>query len=215
MAQQAKFVEGSLFRHIAVMSLTSSVGLMAIFVVDLINMVYISWLKDPVLTAAVGYAGAVLFFTTAFGIGLSVGVSALTARAIGARDLEAARARATEGLILGALFGAVFAALVWLALPWIVGALGATGRTAEATLHFLRIMTASQPLLMVGMIGAGVLRAHGDARRSMMVTVWGAVVLAALDPRPRVSYYFEPLNVVSQPAELAAASAETNAFVAP
>jgi Na+-driven multidrug efflux pump len=27
-----------------------------------------------------------------------------------------------------------------------------------------------------------VLRAHGDARRSMMVTVWGAIVLAALDP---------------------------------
>lgn len=180
--QQAKFVQGNLFRHIAVMSLTSSVGLMAIFVVDLINMIYISWLNDHVLTAAVGYAGAVLFFTTAFGIGLSVGVSALTARAVGARDMEAARARATEGLILSAIFGAIFAALVFVALPWLVSALGATGRTADETVNFLRIMTASQPLLMIGMVGAGVLRAYGDARRSMMVTVWGAVVLAALDP---------------------------------
>ena len=70
---QAKFVEGNLFRHIAVMSLSASVGLMAIFVVDLINMVYISWLGDPDLTAAIGYAGAVMFFTTAIGIGLSIG----------------------------------------------------------------------------------------------------------------------------------------------
>lgn len=180
--QQAKFVEGNLFRHVAVMSLTSSVGLMAIFVVDLINLLYISWLQDPVKTAAVGYAGAILFFTTAFGIGLSVGVSALTARSVGARDMEGARARATEGLILGVIFGALFAAIVFAALPWIVNLLGATGRTAEETVHFLRVLIPSQPLLMVGMIGAGVLRAYGDAKRSMMVTVWGAVVLAVLDP---------------------------------
>lgn len=180
--QAARFVSGSPMRHIAVMSLTSSVGLMAIFIVDLINLVYISWLGDPAATAAIGYSGAVLFFTTAFGIGLSVGVSALVARAVGARDMELARERATQGLILGAGFGFAFAALVWLTLPQIVGLLGATGRTAAETLHFLRLMILSQPLLMVGMIGAAVLRAHGDARRSMMVTVWGAVATALADP---------------------------------
>ena len=36
--QQAKFVQGNLFKHVAVMSLTSSVGLMAIFVVDLLGL---------------------------------------------------------------------------------------------------------------------------------------------------------------------------------
>ncbi len=180
--QQAKFVQGNLLRHIAVMSLSSSVGLMAIFVVDLINMVYISWLQDPVKTAAIGYAGAVLFFTTAFGIGLSVGVSARVARALGERDMALARERSTAGLILSTGFGVVFAAVVWLALPAIVGVLGAEGQTAAETLWYLQLMTPLQPLLMVGIVGTGILRAHGDARRSMMVTVWGAVVLAALDP---------------------------------
>ena len=41
-------------------------------------------------------------------------------------------------------------------------------------------------------------------RRSLSATKVPPPVLAALDPRPRVSYYFEALNVVSQPAELAA-----------
>lgn len=179
---QAKFVEGNLFRHVAVMSLTASVGLMAIFVVDLINMVYISWLGDPVLTAAVGYAGAVLFFTTAFGIGLSVGVSALVARAVGARDPALARQRATEGIVLSGGFGLLFSAAVWALLPQIVGLLGAEGRVAAETLWFLQLSIPGQPLLILGMVGAAVMRAHGEARRSMMVTVWGAVVLAALDP---------------------------------
>jgi putative MATE family efflux protein len=179
---QAKFVEGSLLRHIAVMSLTASVGLMAIFVVDLINMVYISWLGDPELTAAVGYSGAVMFFTTAFGIGLSIGVTVLVAQSAGARDDQRARERATVGLALGAGLGVAFSALVWLLLANIVEVIGATGRTADHTLEFLRIYTLSQPLLIVAIIGAAVLRAYGEARRAMMVTVWGAVALAALDP---------------------------------
>ena len=181
-AAQAKFVEGNLLRHITVMALSASVGLMAIFVVDLINMVYISWLGDPDLTAAIGYAGAVMFFTTAIGIGLSIGVTVLVAQAVGARDLALARQRATVGLVLGGALGVLFTAVVWVLLPQIVGLIGATGRTADEALNFLRIYTFSQPMLIVAILGAAILRAFGEARRAMMVTVWGAVVLAALDP---------------------------------
>jgi putative MATE family efflux protein len=178
----AKFVEGSLFRHITVMSLTSSVGMMAVFSVDLINMIFISMLGQDEVTAAVGYAGVILFFTTSFGIGLAIAVSALVARALGAGDLARAREKATNGLMLGIGFGIVFAALVWVFLPTLVGLLGAAGETADLAVHFLRIVVPAQPFLMVGMIGSAILRSHGDARRAMMATVWGAVVNAVLDP---------------------------------
>ncbi len=180
--RQAKFVEGNLFRHVSVMALTSSVGLMAVFVVDLINMLYISMLGQAELAAAIGYAGAILFFTTSFGIGMSIAVGALVARALGARDPAAARARATTGLVLGFLFGSLFAAVVWLVLGPLVALLGASGRTAELTVDFLQIVIPSQPLLMVGMIGGAILRSHGDARSAMMATVWGALATAVLDP---------------------------------
>jgi putative MATE family efflux protein len=180
--QQAKFVEGNLFRHVSVMALTSSVGLMAVFVVDLINMLYIAMLGRAELAAAIGYAGAILFFTTSFGIGMSIAVGALVARALGARDPASARARATTGLILGFVFGSLFAAAVWLVLRPLVALLGATGETAELAVHFLQIVIPSQPLLMVGMIGGAILRSHGDARSAMMATVWGAVATAILDP---------------------------------
>ncbi len=179
---QGKFVEGNLFRHVSVMALTSSVGLMAVFVVDLINMVYIAMLGRAELAAAIGYASAILFFTTSFGIGMSIAVSALVARALGARDPEAARQKATTGLILGLVFGALFAAGVWLMLSPLVTLLGATGETHALSLHFLQIVIPSQPLLMVGMIGGAILRSHGDARAAMMATVWGALATAVLDP---------------------------------
>jgi putative MATE family efflux protein len=179
---QAKFVEGNLFRHVSVMALTSSVGLMAVFVVDLINMLYIAMLGREELAAAIGYAGAILFFTTSFGIGMSIGVGALVARALGARDLVVAREKSTTGLVLGFVFGSMFAAVVWVFLSPLVSLLGATGETQELAVHYLRIVIPSQPLLMVGMIGGAILRSHGDARAAMMATVWGAIATAALDP---------------------------------
>lgn len=179
---QAKFVEGNLFRHVSVMALTSSVGLMAVFVVDLINMFYIAMLGREELAAAIGYAGAILFFTTSFGIGMSIAVGALVARALGMRDPVLAREKATTGLVLSFVAGSIFAAVVWVFLWPLVGLLGATGETAALTVHFLQIVIPSQPLLMVGMIGGAVLRSHGDARSAMMATVWGAVATAVLDP---------------------------------
>ena len=55
MSNAAKFVEGSLMRHIIVMSSTSAVGLVSIFLVDLLDMWFISLLGDSRLVAAIGF----------------------------------------------------------------------------------------------------------------------------------------------------------------
>ena len=182
MAEQAKFLTGNLFNHVTVMSLTASVGLVAIFAVDLIDMIFISMLGQAALAAAVGYAGAILFFTTSFGIGMAIAAGALVARALGSGDEELARRRAGNAVIYGVVFGTIFAALVWMNLPFFVSLLGANGDTADLAVGYLQIIVPSLPFLMVGMIAGAILRAHGDARRAMMATIWGGVVNAVLDP---------------------------------
>lgn len=182
MAEGAKFLEGSLMRHIAVMALTSSVGLMAVFLVDLVDMIFISMLGRDELAAAVGYAGAILFFTTSFGIGMAIAAGALVARALGARDGALARQRAATSLIYGFGFGTVFAALVWWFIPELAALMGARGVTHELAVGYLEIVIPSLPLLMLGMVGGAILRAYGDARRSMMATLYGGAVNAVLDP---------------------------------
>lgn len=179
---QAKFLTGSLMRHITVMSLTASVGLMAVFSVDFVSMIYIAWLGNAELAAAIGYAGAILFFTTSVGIGMSIAAGALVARALGAADARLARERATTALLHGIWVGCAFALAVWLALGPLVRLLGAAGETERLAIHFLAIVVPSLPFLMVGMIGGAILRAHGDARRAMMCTIYGALANAALDP---------------------------------
>ena len=60
--------------------------------------------------------------------------------------------------------------------------LGATGRTHAVADRFLWMVMPSTPLLALGMAGSGILRAVGDARRAMWVTLGGGVVTAVLDP---------------------------------
>ena len=153
MAQaQAKFLTGNLFRHVTVMSLTASIGLMAVFLVDFVDMIFISMLGKAELAAAVGYAGAILFFTTSFGIGLAIAAGALVARALGAGDTQLARERTTHALAYGLIFGSLFSLAVWFELNDLVTLVGATGHTAALTVGFLKIVMPSVPFLMLGMM---------------------------------------------------------------
>lgn len=179
---RAVFLEGNLFRHITVMALTSSVGLMAVFAVDFIDMVFIAMLGNAELAAAVGYAGAILFFTTSFGIGMAIAAGALVARALGMGDEELAKAQAAAAIVWGVIIGALFAAAVWFNLERLAALMGAIGETLDLAVLYLQIIVPSLPFLIIGMVGGAILRAHGDARRAMMAAIWGGLVNAALDP---------------------------------
>lgn len=180
--QQAIFLQGNLFGHITRMALTASIGLMAIFIVDFVDMIFISMLGKSELAAAVGYAGAILFFTSSFGIGMAISAGSLVARALGEGDRELARRRSATSLIYGVVFGSIFAAAVWWNIRPIAALVGASGETLDLAESYLKIIIPSLPLLLIGMVGGAILRAHGDARRSMMATVMGGTVNAVLDP---------------------------------
>jgi len=182
LAEPAKFLTGNLMRHVVVMSATSSLGLMAVFLVDFVDMVFISMLGNAELAAAIGYAGAILFFTTSVSIGLAIAAGALVARALGAGDAAQARRTATHVMVYGAVLAAVFALVVWLNVHPLAALIGAEGHTLDLAAHYLRIIIPSMPFLMIGMCAGAVLRAHGDARRAMWATLAGGAVNAVLDP---------------------------------
>jgi len=59
---------------------------------------------------------------------------------------------------------------------------GATGRTHEIAWRFLIMVLPATPLLGLGMACSGVLRAAGDAKRAMYVTLSGGLLTAVCDP---------------------------------
>ncbi len=180
--ERPRFVTGSPFRHVIVMAGTGAVGLLAIFGVDLLNLFYISLLGHQAIAAAIGFAGTVSFFQISLSIGMTIGVAAIVSREIGAGRMEDARRIAGASLaVMVATLLVVGLATVALLGP-ILDSLGATGETKAQAARYLGITSLSLPLMAMGMGCSALLRSVGDARRSMNVTLIGAVVTAALDP---------------------------------
>lgn len=178
----ARLVTGSTMGHVVSMTFAGSVGLVAIFFVDFLSLFYISMLKDERLTAGVGYATTVLFFAISVNVGLMIASSALVARFLGSGDRDSARRMAASGAILATLAATVVSALILAGLPSLLGLLGAEGVARDVAMRFLWITLPANGLMALGMTLSGILRATGDARRAMMVTLIGGVATAGLDP---------------------------------
>lgn len=180
--QQAKFLNGNLTGHIITMSLTSAVGFVALFVVDLVDMIFISMLGVEELAAAVGFAGTILFMTTSISIGMGIAGGALVARALGEGNPERARELLTHVIVAGVALAVVFASLIYINLEPLTGLIGARGVTQELAISYLEILIPTMPILLIGIVASAALRGHGAARLAMMVTLVAGVVNAILDP---------------------------------
>jgi putative MATE family efflux protein len=182
LSQRAVFTEGSTLRHVIIMTATGSVGLMAIFLVDLLSLLYVSWLGDEKLTAGVGYATTLLFFLTSVNIGFMIATTALTARRLGAEDKEGAREIAASTLLQMTILAAVVSLAAAAVASPVLSLLGAEGKVLAIAEVFLWITLPSNVLMALGMGFSGLLRAVGDANRAMHVTLAGGIVTAVLDP---------------------------------
>ena len=180
--EQGKFTTGSTMRHVAVMAASGAVGLVSIFAVDLLALLYISWLGNVNFTAGVGYGTTVLFLSTSFNVGLMIASSALVSRALGARDKVRARRLAGSTTAISLIATSLIAVLMMAVMDPLLTLLGATGETHAVAWRFLMICMPSNFLLALGMCFSGTLRSVGDARRAMFVTLSGGIASAIIDP---------------------------------
>lgn len=179
---EAKFVTGSTMKHILTMSGAGSVGLLALFAVDLLDMLFISMLGQVELAAAVGFAGTLLFFSTSVSIGSSIAMGALVSKALGAKQHEKAVRLASNTLVVSFCITLVVTLFMYAYLDELLSAVGAKGMALERAKAYLQIMLPSSPFLALAMASGAGLRASGDAKRSMWATLSGGIVNAILDP---------------------------------
>ena len=179
---QAKFLTGNLTNHIVTMTVTASVGMVALFLVDVVDMIFISMLGVEELAAAVGFAGTIMFFTTSISIGLAIAGGAMVAKALGQGDEDRATEALTHVMIVGFVFAVLIAAVIFANLGNLTSLIGASGLTQELAISYLRILIPTMPFLLLGIVASAALRGHGAAKLSMAVTLIAGVVNAVLDP---------------------------------
>lgn len=178
----ARYVQGSIMQHLVRMTASGGFGLLALFAVDFMDLFFISLLGRPELTAALGFTATLLFFNVSVSIGLSVAVSATVSRALGARDLPRARQLVGSSAVAVLLTTVPVATLVFIFRYPLLRMLGAEGEALEQAAIYLSIMVPAFPVTALGMSSGGVLRALGDAKGGLWLTLSGAIANAILDP---------------------------------
>ncbi|KXV45172.1 multidrug transporter, partial [Gluconobacter japonicus] len=169
-------------RHVITMAGTGAIGLMAVFAVDLLNYFYISHLHDPALTAAIAFATSLSYVQISVSIGMTIGLGACIGRLIGARQHAEARRLASAFIAVMVAIAAVLGLLTAIFATPLLQLLGARGTALQSAATFLHVVSPALPLVCLGMALSALLRAVGDAKRSMRITLTGALVSAILDP---------------------------------
>lgn len=168
--------------HVARMTTAGAVGITFVFLVDAANLFWISRLGDPKLVAAIGFGFAIQYFSVSSGIGLMIASTALVSRRIGSGKRRLARMNATGAAMVAFVIQSVMAAFIFFFRHDLVAMAGATGETADLAARYLAISVPSLGIMAVSMIANGALRAEGDAKRSMMVTLTSGGVSMVVDP---------------------------------
>ncbi len=179
---QAKFLEGSIMRHVVIMTLTGALGLMAVFMVDLADLYFLSRLGNTDITAAIGFAGTLSFANLSLSIGTGIAAAALVARSLGAKQTERAREYATSVLYFTLIVSAIYTLLTVIFLDPILRTLGAQGAALEQAKMFIYTLTPGFICLAGALSCSFSLRGLGDARRAMFITLSSAIVTLILDP---------------------------------
>ncbi len=182
MSNKQRFLTGSTMRHVLVMTLTGSLGLIFMFLVDVATLFWVSKLEQERLMAALGFAWTIQFFTISVGIGFIIATTAQVSRSIGQGNLKQARKQTTSAIIYAVAIQAILAAFVVIYRFEILSMAGASGETLRDAAHFLTISIPSLPVFVIGMVGSAVLRSVGDAKGSMIVTLVAGLIAMVVDP---------------------------------
>ncbi|TCL08676.1 putative MATE family efflux protein [Shimia isoporae] len=182
MQKRGRFLDGSTMGHVVRMTMTSAVGITFVFLVDLANLFWLSQFGNPKMVAAMGFAFAIQFFSVSSGIGLMIATTALVSRRIGKGEQARAREDATASMVISVTFQAIVAAVVVALRYPLLELVGASGETLEYAARYLLITIPSLAVMAFGLVGSAVLRAEGDGKRAMFVTLTSGTISMAVDP---------------------------------
>ncbi|WP_215397390.1 MATE family efflux transporter [Rheinheimera oceanensis] len=163
------------------MTLPMLVGMITLMTFSLVDTFFISMLGTEQL-AAISFTFPISFALISLVIGLSIGTSAVIAKALGAGRLTEARTDGQVALWLSAILVALLAIPGYLFTDTLFGLLGAGDSILLYIRQYMDIWFAGAVLLALPMVGNAVLRAAGDTKTPSIIMACSGLVNAVLDP---------------------------------
>ncbi|MFT4610133.1 MAG: putative MATE family efflux protein [Cellvibrionaceae bacterium] len=177
----ARYTQGSIATHLILMTSSTALGLLTIFLSELVDIYFLGLIGEAEITA-LGFAGPIIFFSLSLNIGLSIACSALVSIALGSGNTASSRETVTHSLVSAFIISLPLALILWFYLPTLLSLMGASGQALELANAYTSIVIIGMPLLAVAMSMGSIMRAKGDAKNSMLIYIVAGLSNIVLDP---------------------------------
>lgn len=172
---------GSIFGNIMSFSLPYMLAYFLQILYGLADLYVIGQYCDVDSTTAVSNGAQVMYMVTVVLIGLAMGTTVLTARAVGAKDNERARSIVGNTITMFAIIAAVLMVLLLSLRGWIVGVMDTPVEAVDGMKHYLTVCFIGIPFIIAYNLIASIFRGLGDSRSPMYFVAVACVVNIALD----------------------------------
>ena len=172
---------GSIFGNIMSFSLPYMLAYFLQILYGLADLYVIGQYCDVDSTTAVSNGAQVMYMVTVVLIGLAMGTTVLTARAVGAKDNPRARAIVGNTITMFAVIAAVLMVVLLCLRGWIVGVMDTPTEAVSGMEHYLTVCFIGIPFIIAYNIIASIFRGLGDSTSPMYFVAVACVVNITLD----------------------------------
>ena len=181
MSEAAKLTRGTIRGHLVTQTLPMIFAVAAVMSIGLVDSYFIGQLGSQEL-AAISFIFPITMALSSLGVGVSVGINSVIARALGEGDTDRAARRANFGLMFAIAMGIILAVLVLALIEPLFRLMQAPAELMPLIRAYMVPFAAGFPILL-GIMGInGVLRGQGEAKRTSMISLTYAALNWVLDP---------------------------------
>lgn len=181
MSDTAKLTRGTIRGHLVKQTAPMIIGVAAIMSIGLVDAYFIGQLGSAEL-AAIAFIFPISVALASLGVGVSVGINSVVARALGAGDDERASRRGNFGVVFAIALGAVMGLALYALLDPLFSLMQADEELLPLIRTYMQPFAIGFPLQMSIMGVNGVLRGQGEAKRTSIISITYAAANWILDP---------------------------------
>jgi len=175
------WTQGSIFQNLLLLS-WPMVLLESMFVISqVIDMIWVGRL-GPDAIAGVGIANIIIMLVMSMDFGLIVGVRAMVARFVGARDIPGANHIAAQAIILGVVWGGMMMTVGLFAGESIMRLFGLEEVVITEGMAYMRVMFIGWIALDVNVMTLYIIQSAGDTIRPMWIEGFARIIHVTLCP---------------------------------
>lgn len=171
----------SVVQLVFMMSMPSVLSMLVNSMYNIVDGFFVARISENAM-AALSLIFPIQNLIISIGVGFGVGINAMIALNLGAKNQKAANHAASYGLILSILHGLMLSALCILVMPWFLGLFTNNQEVISMGLEYANVVFIFATAVTVGIALEKIFQAVGRMKTSMFVLSAGCITNIILDP---------------------------------